>query len=124
MGWRVEEDGLGVLFSRDIPSLVREGLCPAADAFLARHGLARADIDGFICHPGGVKVLDALEAAFGVPPGAMAAARAVLRDYGNMSAATVLFVLDRLLHEGLGGRQLMSALGPGFTAGFQILEAA
>jgi alkylresorcinol/alkylpyrone synthase len=123
MGWHVEDDGLGVLFSRDIPSLVREDLRPAADEFLAGCGLSRRDLAGLVCHPGGVKVLDALEAAFDLAPGSMQAAREVLRDYGNMSAVTVLFVLRRMMEQGLAGRHLMTALGPGFSAGFQILEA-
>ena len=124
MGWNVAEDGLGVLFSRDIPSLIRTEFRAAAEAFLERHGLGLADIDRPICHPGGAKVLDALEEAFALPRGAMTEARSVLRDYGNMSAATVLFVLERALANGAAGRLLLSALGPGFTAGFQILEAA
>lgn len=123
MGWQVEDDGLGVLFSRDIPTLVRQDLRPVADAFLTRCGLTRKDIAGLVCHPGGVKVLDALEAAFDLAPGTMTEARAVLREYGNMSAVTVLFVLQRLMQKGLVGRQMMTALGPGFTAGFQLLEA-
>jgi alkylresorcinol/alkylpyrone synthase len=53
----------------------------------------------------------------------MRAAREVLREHGNMSAVTVLFVLQRMLQEGIAGRHLMSALGPGFSAGFQLLEA-
>jgi alkylresorcinol/alkylpyrone synthase len=53
----------------------------------------------------------------------MQEARDVLREHGNMSAVTVLFVLQRMLKRGLAGRHLMTALGPGFTAGFQILEA-
>ncbi len=122
MGWEVEDDGLGVLFSRDIPALVRADLRPATDAFLARCGVTRRDIAGLVCHPGGVKVLDALEQAFDLPPGAMVEAREVLRDYGNMSAVTVLFVLQRMMKRGLAGRHLMSALGPGFSAGFQIIE--
>jgi alkylresorcinol/alkylpyrone synthase len=122
MGWEVEDDGLGVLFSRDIPTLVRDEMRPAADAFLARCGLTRRDLAGYVCHPGGVKVLDALEQAFELAPGTMAEARSVLRDYGNMSAVTVLFVLQRMMQRGLAGRHLMSALGPGFSAGFQILE--
>jgi alkylresorcinol/alkylpyrone synthase len=122
MGWEVEDDGLGVLFSRDIPTLVRDEMRPAADAFLARCGLARRDLAGYVCHPGGIKVLDALEQAFELAPGTMAEARTVLRDYGNMSAVTVLFVLQRMMQRGLAGRHLMSALGPGFSAGFQILE--
>lgn len=123
MGWRIEEDGLGVLFSRDIPALVRCELREKAEAFLARCGLGLDRIDRLVCHPGGAKVLDALEDAFGMPAGAMTAAREVLRDYGNMSAVTVLFVLERMLRQGLPGRSLMLALGPGFTAGFQLFES-
>ncbi len=123
MGWEMENDGLGVLFSRDIPALIRERMGAAADAFLARHGLGRGDIDGYICHPGGAKVISALEEVFGVPDGGLTDARSVLRDYGNMSAVTVLFVLERMRRAGLKGRYLMTALGPGFTAAFQILEA-
>ncbi|HET6160912.1 MAG TPA: 3-oxoacyl-[acyl-carrier-protein] synthase III C-terminal domain-containing protein [Dongiaceae bacterium] len=122
MGWEVEDDGLGVLFSRDIPTLVREEMRPAAETFLARCGLTARDLAGYVCHPGGVKVLDALEQAFGLAPGTMVEARQILREYGNMSAVTVLFVLQRIMQRGLAGRHLMSALGPGFSVGFQIIE--
>jgi alkylresorcinol/alkylpyrone synthase len=123
MGWRIEEDGFGVLFSRDIPTIIRERYGAAVAAFLARHGLGLADLDGTLCHPGGAKVIDALEQVFGLAPGGMADSRAVLRDYGNMSAATVMFVIQRALTRGLHGRYLASSLGPGFTAGFLLLEA-
>jgi len=123
MGWRVKEDGLGVLFSRDIPTLVRSEYKAALDDFLNRFGLTRGDLAGTICHPGGAKVLDALEESFELTPGAMTVAREVLRDCGNMSAATVLFVLERTLARPTAGRYLMSALGPGFSAGFQMLAA-
>jgi alkylresorcinol/alkylpyrone synthase len=125
MGWEVKEDGLGVLFSRDIPALVRQELRQAADRFLEQQGLGRLDLAGYVCHPGGAKVLDALEDAFELPHGALAHARSTLRDYGNMSAVTVLFVLERLLAaRPRAGRYLMSALGPGFTASFALLEEA
>jgi alkylresorcinol/alkylpyrone synthase len=123
MGWDVADDGLKAIFSRDIPALVQRDLRAAAEEFLRRHDLSVADIDYFVCHPGGAKVLDALEEAFGLAAGALGHARATLRDYGNMSAATVLFVLKRVLQSGARGRMLMSALGPGFTAGFQLIEA-
>jgi alkylresorcinol/alkylpyrone synthase len=123
MGWDVMEDGLKAIFSRDIPALVRSHLRTVADAFLARHSQSVAAIDHFVCHPGGVKVLGAIEEAFALAPRALDHARAVLRDCGNMSAATVLFVLDRTLKAGGRGRMLLSALGPGFTAGFLVLEA-
>jgi alkylresorcinol/alkylpyrone synthase len=124
MGWEVTSNGLGVLFSRDIPTLVRERLAPALDGFLERHALTRRDLAGFIVHPGGAKVLTALETVFDLPVGGLGDARSVLRDYGNMSAATVLFVLRRALDRGLQGLQLMTALGPGFTCGFQLMRAA
>jgi alkylresorcinol/alkylpyrone synthase len=124
MGWDVGADGLKAIFSRDIPSLVRRDLRDIAASFLARQGLTLDDIDHFICHPGGAKVLSALEEAFRLPAGALTDGREVLRDHGNMSSATVLFVLERTLRAGRRGRLLMTALGPGFTAGFQLLEAA
>lgn len=122
MGWRVADDGLGVLFSRDIPTLVRQDMLAAIEGLLAEQNLGLADIDGFICHPGGMKVLDALEDVFGLPRGNMMEAREVLRDFGNMSAVTVLFVLQRYLQKARRGRHLISALGPGFSVGFQLLE--
>ena len=122
MGWRVEDDGFGVLFSRDIPTLLRKLFGAAVDDFLARQGLQRSDLAGVVCHPGGAKVIDALEEVFGLAPGAMLEARAVLRDYGNMSAATLLFVLERVLAKGPEGRFLLTGLGPGFTAGFLLME--
>ena len=122
MGWRVESDGLGVLFSRDIPAIIEAQLGPAVDAFLARQGLSRAALAGVLCHPGGAKVLDALEALFAFEPGGMTVARRVLRDYGNMSAVTLLFVLEAALSEAGRGPHLASSLGPGFSAGFLLLE--
>jgi alkylresorcinol/alkylpyrone synthase len=123
MGWRIEEDGFGVQFSRAIPTIVRERYGAAVEGFLAGQGLGLEDLDGTLCHPGGAKVLDALETVFGLAPGTMNDSRAVLRDYGNMSGATVLFVIARALERGLRGRHLVSSLGPGFTAGFLLLEA-
>jgi alkylresorcinol/alkylpyrone synthase len=123
MGWEVADDGLKAIFSRDIPALVQRDLRSATEEFLRCHDLAVGDIDYFVCHPGGAKVLDALEEAFNLAPGALGHARATLRDYGNMSAATVLFVLKRVLQSGVHGRMLVTALGPGFTAGFQLIEA-
>ena len=124
MGWHIEDDGFGVVFSRDIPNLVRRDMRPAAKRFLARNGLTFKDLNGIIAHPGGAKVLAALEDAFELPPHALADAKAVLREYGNMSAVTVLFVLDRFLARGMAGRHLMTALGPGFSAAFLLVDAA
>lgn len=123
MGWRVEDPGLGVIFQRSIPDIVRSRFRGAADAFLARGGLEMKDIDHFVCHPGGAKVIDALEEALSRPPGSLTESREALRDYGNMSAASVIFALDIALRRRPAGRMLLTALGPGFSAGFCLLEA-
>ena len=127
MGWEVADDGLRAIFSRDIPRLIETELRPAADAFLAQHELGLAQIDRFVCHPGGPKVLDAFERVFGLMPAELTEAREVLREFGNMSAASVLFVLERMLARSRAagkpwGRALLTALGPGFTAGFAVLS--
>ncbi|HWK45751.1 MAG TPA: 3-oxoacyl-[acyl-carrier-protein] synthase III C-terminal domain-containing protein [Stellaceae bacterium] len=127
MGWEVTEDGMKAIFSRDIPRLVTEQMRDVATAFLERNGLTLSQINQFVCHPGGAKVLDALEYAFGIGQGALVEARRVLQDYGNMSAATVMFVLERILAAAPASghswaRAMMSTLGPGFTTGFLVLE--
>ena len=123
MGWHVENDGFGVLFSRDIPAIVRSQYRTALDRFLSANNLSLGDIDGFALHPGGAKVIDALADALDLDPQALAASRTVLRDFGNMSAVTVLVVLDRLTDDAdPPTRVLMSSLGPGFTVGFAVLE--
>jgi alkylresorcinol/alkylpyrone synthase len=123
MGWEVTGEGLKAIFSRDIPELVTTKLHDVAVDFLAEHSLTLRDVDSFVCHPGGAKVLDALEVAFELEPGTLHTAREVLRDYGNMSAATVMFVLERAIADSMPWkRALVSALGPGFTAGFTLLE--
>ena len=124
MGWEVADDGLKVVFSRDIPTLVREDLRPVIDAFLRKNGAELNDVAGFVCHPGGAKVLDALEDCFGLQRGDLVHARNVLRAHGNMSAATVLFVLRETLDAKARGPQLMTTLGPGFTAAMMMVEAA
>ena len=124
MGWDVTNEGLKAIFSRDIPDLVTTKMHDVAAAFLDERGLALRDVDRFFCHPGGAKVIDALESAYDLEAGTLTESRDVLRDYGNMSAATVMFVLDRALRNGSShwNRALVSALGPGFTAGFTLLE--
>jgi alkylresorcinol/alkylpyrone synthase len=123
MGWDVADDGLKVVFSRDIPTLVQEDFRPVATRFLADNGLAAADVGGFVCHPGGAKVIDALESCFGLEAGSLTHTRDVLRDHGNMSAATVLFVLKAVLDDGVTGPLLLTTLGPGFTAGLMLVHA-
>lgn len=123
MGWDVANDGLVAVFSRDIPSLVKKRLREITCEYLASQASTLDDIDTFLCHPGGAKVLDALESAFTLSTAGLADSRTILRDYGNMSAATVMFVLERNLARGVDwDRALLTSMGPGFTAAFVTLE--
>jgi alkylresorcinol/alkylpyrone synthase len=124
MGWRVEDPGFAVVFDRAIPPFIEGELAAAVDGLLGGMGRSRADIDRFCCHPGGVKVIDGIEAALDLPVGTLDLERDVLNDCGNMSAPTVLFVLDRLLHRGLPERTMLTAFGPGFTCSAMLLERA
>ncbi|MBW8814615.1 MAG: type III polyketide synthase [Caulobacterales bacterium] len=124
MGWRVDPQGLGVIFAQAIPSFAHRSLRPAMDAMLARQGLVVADVDRFICHPGGTKVVEALETVLELGQGALDHERDVLADHGNMSAPTVLHVLDRVRRAGMPARSVLTALGPGFTASTVTLWAA
>ena len=122
MGWRVDPAGFGVILAASLPAFIMERLPPVLAQFSAETGIPRESVDRFACHPGGTKVLQALEATLGVAPGTLDHERGVLADYGNMSAPTVFFVLERVLKAGRHpGRLVMSALGPGFTASFVSL---
>ncbi len=122
MGWDVDEAGLGVVFDRSIPAFATEHFHAAAEDAVQRMGMDLAAFDRLVCHPGGAKVVEALEEAMTLKAGTLDAERTILRDYGNMSAPTVLFVLERLLQEGETGDMLACALGPGFTASFLPLK--
>jgi alkylresorcinol/alkylpyrone synthase len=124
MGWSTDEAGLGVILARSLPNFVLKHYRDAYDRAMARLELAPADIDGIVCHPGGTKVLEAIETALDVPAGSLAVERSVMRDYGNMSSPTVLFVLERAIAQGLTGTAVLAALGPGFTASFAVLDLA
>jgi alkylresorcinol/alkylpyrone synthase len=122
MGWEVEDDGLKARFSQNIPGLVASDFRKILHTFLQKSDLKLKDIDGFACHPGGAKVLDALEDALAIDRGALTESRSVLRDYGNMSAVTALFVLERMNWGHV--RTLLTALGPGFSAVFLMVGDA
>jgi alkylresorcinol/alkylpyrone synthase len=121
MGWEIQEEGLKARFSQSIPSLVATDFKRILRGYLQKNDHELADFEKFACHPGGAKVLDALEVVFELPSGGLVESRGVLRDFGNMSAVTALFVLERVNWRAGTGRILMSALGPGFTAAFLAL---
>jgi alkylresorcinol/alkylpyrone synthase len=124
MGWKVKDDGLQVVFSRDIPSFVRTEAAPFTKKFLEDSLLDLEQIRAWIFHPGGRKVLEAYQDALHLLPDHLADSYAVLRQYGNMSSVTVLFVLKNVWLKGLpeGSYGLMSALGPGFTSELVLLR--
>jgi alkylresorcinol/alkylpyrone synthase len=119
MGWTVLQEGLQVVFQRRIPDIVREHAADDLLGILQGHDIALADIDAFLLHPGGAKVIEAYEQALDLPADALDWTRGVLRDHGNMSSATVLYVVERYLAQrgfARGGHGLISALGPGFCS--------
>jgi alkylresorcinol/alkylpyrone synthase len=116
MGWSVDPEGFGVIFRRTIPDFVTTHLNPAVVKILADMQLTMADIGRFICHPGGARVVSALETALALDQGTLDCERQVIADYGNMSSPTILFVLAQVCAKGLPARSLLTALGPGFTA--------
>lgn len=121
MGWTVDPAGFGVVLSRSLPRFVEERLAAPARRFVKT---ARLTSPRFIFHPGGAKVLEAIETALELQKGTLRDEREVLRGHGNMSAPSVLFTLERTLQRGLRGSAVLGALGPGFTASFLALEAA
>lgn len=120
MGWDVDDIGLGVVFDRSIPSFATEKLRAAVAGM--QPALGDAPVARMVCHPGGAKVVTAIEDALSLPPGSLDVEREVLRDAGNMSAPTALFVLDRVLRRGDRGRLMLAALGPGFTLSLLPVE--
>jgi alkylresorcinol/alkylpyrone synthase len=121
MGWTVDPVGFGVVLKRSLPRFVEQRFAAPARRFIKA---AKLMAPRFICHPGGAKVLDAIEGALALQKGTLRDEREVLRGHGNMSAPSVLFVLDRAMKRGLRGQAMLAALGPGFTASFLALEAA
>jgi alkylresorcinol/alkylpyrone synthase len=116
MGWSVDPEGFGVIFRRTIPDFVTRHFSSAVTEILSRMRLSVEDIDRFICHPGGAKVICALEGALALDQGTLSHERQIIADFGNMSSPTVLFVLEQARAKGLPARSLLTALGPGFTA--------
>jgi alkylresorcinol/alkylpyrone synthase len=122
MGWDIKNDGFGIVLSPELPSLMRERLGEALFPFLARQGLSLQDFDGFLLHPGGSKVLTTAEASLGLSRDQLRYSWRVLKEHGNMSSATALFVLKEALADSAHGRYLLAAFGPGFSAYFIVLE--
>ncbi len=131
MGWDVGDAGFKIVISRDIPAIVRTFMRESIEEFLTLHGLRTDEIEHFVAHPGGAKVLEAYIDSLSLAPDKLRHTREILRTCGNMSAVSVLFVLERFIDE-IASRAdddastdaygLLCALGPGFASEVLLLE--
>jgi alpha-pyrone synthase len=122
--WTIRDSGFDMRLTGEVPSTIGAALRSRSDGVLM--GARPDDIELWAVHPGGRTVLDAVEDAFGLGPSALAASRAVLRDYGNMSSPSVLFVLEAMMRQEVppGARGCAMAFGPGLTAETMLFRAA
>jgi alkylresorcinol/alkylpyrone synthase len=125
MGWKISEKGFQVVLSPDVPKVVRENLGRDVDGFLAQHGMTRAQVDSWIMHPGGPKVLEAVADALDLHNGELQLSWEALQRVGNLSSASVLVVLDEVMTHRRpkpGSRSILAAMGPGFCSEMLLLE--
>lgn len=125
MGFDLRDTGLHIILSADIPAVVRAAVPGLVERFLGRHGLTARDVRHFLLHPGGRRVIDGVADCLGLTPQQTRVSRTVLRDYGNLSSASVLFILDRFLtteETRPGDWGLLLAFGPGFSAETLLLR--
>ncbi|HEX7181711.1 MAG TPA: 3-oxoacyl-[acyl-carrier-protein] synthase III C-terminal domain-containing protein [Thermoanaerobaculia bacterium] len=125
MGWNISESGFRIVLSSDVPQVVRDFLRRDVDAFLAEHGLTRADVASWVCHPGGPKVLEAMQEALELPEGALDVTWDSLRQVGNLSSTSVLLVLAETLERhrpASGSWGMLLAMGPGFCSELVLLQ--
>lgn len=125
MGWDISGDGFQIVLSAGVPDVVREHLGEDVDAFLADQGLSRQDIGSWVAHPGGPKVLEAMQETLGLDEAALAVTWKSLREVGNLSSTSVLLVLAETLenHRPAPGTQgLITAMGPGFCSELVLVE--
>ena len=125
MGWDFVESGFKVVLSARVPEVIRTHIGSDVDSFLAAEGLDRSRIRHVVAHTGGPKVLEAIETALSLPKGALERSWHSLKTVGNLSSASVLFVLGDLLDAGEarpGDYGLVAAMGPGFSAELLLLR--
>lgn len=124
MGWDVKDNGLYVIFSRDIPSIINNLLKPNVLSFLEEQKVSLEEIDLFIAHPGGKKVIDAYENALSLSSDKTTITKQILKYHGNMSSVTIIYVLKAFLEQAhlSGKKALLTALGPGFSSELLFAE--
>jgi alkylresorcinol/alkylpyrone synthase len=125
MGWDVGDTGFKVVLSAKVPEVIESRVGADVDAFLAEHGLARRDVRHWVAHTGGPKVIEAFRRALDLPAEALARSWRSLQEVGNLSSASVLFVLGDFLDARdaqPGDVGLLAAMGPGFSAELLLLR--
>ncbi len=123
MGWEFRDSGFKVLFSQDIPGIISRNILNDVTTFLSKYQLKVSDINNFIFHPGGKKVLNSYEEALSISSDQLKNTKDVMIDYGNMSSPTVLYVLERFFTGGFQeGYGLMLSMGPGFSSEMVLLK--
>ena len=125
MGWEMQDTGFKVVLGSDVAEIVETGLKPAMDSFLSEYGLSTAQIDLWLVHPGGPKIIQAIETGLGLEMGKLDSSRENLASVGNLSSAAVLVMLEKALKENPpspGTHSLLMAMGPAFNAELILLE--
>jgi len=125
MGWNISEKGFKIILSARLPDFIRENLPRDVDAFLARYKLKRADIGNWVIHTGGPKVLEAIQDSLDLPESALQPSWECLRQYGNLSSASVLLVLEDYVKQrrpAPGTLGVLMAMGPGFCSELILLQ--
>ena len=125
MGWDISEVGFKIVLSPRLPDLIRENLARDVDAFLCRYQLHRVDIGNWVIHTGGPKVLDSIQDTLGLPDSDMDRSWNSLRQFGNLSSASVLLVLEEVLMNDVpepGTFGVLMAMGPGFCLEMLLLR--
>ena len=125
MGWDMRNSGFKVLLSADIANLAQTEVRPSMEAFLGEHGLDIDAIDHWLVHPGGPKVIQALQDGLGLPEEALRLSRETLAEAGNISSASVLLILDKTMKRirpEPGAYGLLMAMGPAFSAELVLLQ--
>lgn len=125
MGWDISGDGLKIVLSPGVPKYARENLRPAVDKFLAKHNLELKDITHWVAHPGGPKVIKAMEEALELDSEALSITKSSLEEIGNLSSSSVLTILDQTISTKKpksGSYGLMISFGPAFCAELALLQ--